>query len=359
MPRPPTGAGTRQPVARGGRGAFAPGGIDTASTGNVGGDLAKAIINTMQANRQNAAANALMNQGPTGQPGGGVTQNLGHLPLSGGAPQDFTLPTDNTGFGPNVGSLVHTGGMGELALRQQQAQQDAAQRTADLNEQYKRAQLAHTLAQTTALTTPKPTKLGKPAPYVAGSGDVQNDPTTDNFNQIAADFNAQHGKDAYNVFTRNLSNLQPDGKGNLVLMRPATPDEKKADPNTPDNVPVTDKNGLPAYSIPATDAGYWGDRYNAARLRSGQGRLGPMPDGVNPNSGDASGSSQINPIAVTTPLQARALPAGTWAKFPDGSVRQINRSAAQAQSTATPGTVSSVPTSEEPSTGEPSTEEES
>jgi hypothetical protein len=41
-------AAARQPVGRGGRGAITPGTIDTSSTGNVGGDIVKAINNAIQ-----------------------------------------------------------------------------------------------------------------------------------------------------------------------------------------------------------------------------------------------------------------------------------------------------------------------
>jgi hypothetical protein len=226
--------------------------------------------------------------------------------------------------------------MGELQMRRQLAQQDLA-------DQIKQAQLAHTLAQTAALRSQtgaapasagqgsrwrqylagqggggagtgagaqRSGRAGKAAAYVAGSGDVQNDPATDNFNQIRTDFDAQHGKGAFDLFSKNVSNLKPDGKGNLVL-------------TGPDGNPiVNEKTELPSYSIPAKDADFWMQRYNAARIRGGQDYLGNLPDGTNQNSGAASGQSQVNPISVRSNLELRSLPFGTWIQLPDGSVRQ-------------------------------------
>jgi hypothetical protein len=147
---------------------------------------------------------------------------------------------------------------------------------------------------------------------------VQNDPSTDNFGQIRTDFDAQHGAGSFNAFTKNMGNLMDDGKGNLVVGKSA-PDPN--DPSKTIQVPATDKNGLPLFSIPKTDAPFWTNRYNAARIRAGQGYAGTLPDGVNPNSGQPSGS-QINPIAVGDNLGLRSLPYNTWMQMPDGSVRQ-------------------------------------
>jgi hypothetical protein len=84
--------------------------------------------------RQDAVANQLMDtQAIANQPGAGVTKDLGTLPAdTGAAPDDnWTLPntsgpvqgaTDGT-----VGSLIHTGGVDEMKLRQEAAKEQLSQ----------------------------------------------------------------------------------------------------------------------------------------------------------------------------------------------------------------------------------------
>ncbi len=177
-------------------------------------------------------------------------------------------------------------------------------------------------------------KAAKAGQYQAGTGDVENDPTTDNFDQIRADFDSQHGKGSFDQFTKNFSNIKPDGKGNLVL-------------TDNDGNPVMDKSGLPAYSIPASDGSYWTQRYNAARIRQNQGYLGDLPQGTNPNSGQPSGT-KLNPIPVQNNLGLRSLPYNTYMQMPDGSVRpklplqpQAGGGGEQAPSAETPSTEAS------------------
>jgi hypothetical protein len=159
---------------------------------------------------------------------------------------------------------------------------------------------------------------------VAGSGDVQNDPGTDDYGQIRTDFDAQpgHGKGSFDIFARNLGNLRDDGKGNLVISKPNPafdPGQPESE-NNPKMVPVTDKNGLPAFSIAKADASLFTQRVNAARIAGGQPYLGNLPDGTNPNSGQPSGT-KINPVPVNDNLTLRSLPYNTWMRMPDGSIR--------------------------------------
>ena len=48
----------------------------------------------------------------------------------------------------------------------------------------------------------------------------------------------------------------------------------------------------------------------------------PMPDSAKPKKADAPGSSQANPIPVSSPEDVARLPAGTWVKTPTGAIRQ-------------------------------------
>src|SRR5215469_3016704 len=291
MPRiyiPPRQAASRAPAAgRGGRGAAGTG-VDTSSTGSVGGDIMKAIANTIQQNRQNAIANQILN-----------TQNAPRAGLvaPGVNPQTGQANVIRAGT-PTTGTSPLTGGVAELQARQQMQQQNFADR---LNEAKIAAQLALARQRTVAsrgvgaqpgsrsrwLTGPQggggggqggapaAGQGGKKGGYVPGSSDP-NDPASDDMGKIGADFNVTYGGSGkgnlFNKFSTNISNLRPDGRGNLVLMAPP-PAGFKPDPNNPDPnqgwTAVNDKYGLPAYSIPQKDAAYWQNRVNATRVRQG------------------------------------------------------------------------------------------
>ena len=324
---------TARTAAPRGRGAVGAGGIDTSSTGNVGGDIVKAIGNQIQLNRQNAIANQIMN-----------TQNAPRAGLFAPGVSPTTGQPNVIGANvPTTGTSPLTGGVGELQMRQQVQQQGLA-------DQLQRAKIGAQLAlanqraiaargvggggggsaarwkqylsgQGQGGAPGAAAKGGKPAPYVAGSGDVQNDPGTDDYSKIRTDFDAQpgQGNGSFDIFARNLGNLRDDGKGNLVVMK-TVPDP--SDPTKTIQVPATDKNGLPLFSIPKNDAQFYTNRVNATRIRTGQPYVGNLPDGINPNSGQPSGT-QINPIQIKAGdnLTLRSLPYGTWMRLPDGSIR--------------------------------------
>lgn len=350
MPRQGTSA-----AGRGGRGALG-GAVDTTPTGNVGADIVKAINATMIQNRQNAAANALMNQGPTGQPGGGITQNLGQLPSDGG-PQDLTMPA-NTGLGPNVGSLVHTGGTGELAMQQQLNQQNLA-------DQVQRAKVGAQLALTNqrlglgggrgggggggggggtgnanrwqqylaqggdggqgSQNVPRGTKTGKPAAYQPFQYDAATDPRADSFNNVAADFDSQFGKGMYGKVVPNLANVQPDDKGNYVI--PSGKVDKDGNPVGP-----------PLLTLSPNDANYWINRLNASRVAAGQQPIGPPAPGANPQSGQPAGT-ETNPYKPGDNLGLRALPYNSYVIDPQ-----------------TGQTVQKLPLPKQPQGGQPQTQ---
>jgi hypothetical protein len=329
------GSRAAAPATRGGRGAVGPGGIDASSTGNIGGDIVKAIGNQIQMNRQNAVANQILNT--QNAPRAGLVAP-GLNPATGAA----NLIRPGT---PTTGTSPLTGGIGELQMRQQLQQQDLA-------DQLQKAKIASELALTHQrqvasspagglpgnrsrwLTGPQGGQAGvkggkatKPAPYVAGSSDPQ-DPSSDDFGKVAADFNSTYGgggkTNLFNKFASNLGNLQPDGKGHMIIMGP-NPNFDQSKPESADNpktAPVTGKDGLPVYSIPVKDADFWAKRYNAARIAKGMDPLGNLPDGINPNSGKPGGSDQVNPIDVPDNLTLRSLPMKTWMRLPDGSIKQ-------------------------------------
>ena len=130
----------------------------------------------------------------------------------------------------------------------------------------------------------------KPAAYVAGSGDVQNDESTDDSNQIAADFDSTYGqKGLYGKYASNLPALKPDADGNY---------------------PLTDAEGNTIASIPKADALIWQQRTNAARVKRGLTPIGPIGDGQNPSSNAPVGTAG-NPVVAQSTLHVRSLPFGT------------------------------------------------
>jgi hypothetical protein len=323
----PRGAGQARAAARapaagrgGAKGALG-GAIDTSPTGNVGGDLAKAIFNTIQQNRQNAAANALMN-----------TQT----PPRAGAVGPVVDPATGQVTGnitPTVGTAPQTGGMGELQMRQQMQQQDLA-------DQLQKAKIASELALTQQRTgrgggrggggggggggnaarwqqylgggqggsAAAGKKGGKPAPYEPGSIDPNTDPAADKFQIVQADFDAKYGKGAYAKIAPHLADATVDDKGNYTINAPG---KKPDDPPTP------------IMTLPADQANYWLSRYNAASVRSGQQPIfsDKFPS-ANPNSGQPAGT-EVNPYKPSNQLEARSLPYNSF--FVDPQSGQVGQ----------------------------------
>ena len=153
---------------------------------------------------------------------------------------------------------------------------------------------------------------GKAPAYVAGSGDVENDESTDDFNQIRTDFDNQYGKGAFDHFqAEGGGQEQLDKDGNLIGYSITGP-KTRAEPD-----------GKPIATVPVQDASMWLQRVNAARNKAGQQPLNKMigKDSVygapqNPSS-TAKAGSQTNPIILTSKLQTRSLPFGTWVTDPN------------------------------------------
>src|SRR4029077_2168432 len=300
----------------GAEGAFG-GGIDTTPTGSIGGDIIKAIGNTIQQNRQNAVANRIMNTQTPPRAGaiGPVVD-----PATGQVTSNIT---------PTVGTAPQTGGTGELQMRQQMQQQDLA-------DQLQRAKIAAQLAlagkrgggggvrggggggtgagnasrwqqylggDQSSTNVPQGTKKGgKPAPYKQGDIDPFTDPNADKFPVVQADFDAQYGPKAYARIAPNLPNATVDAKGNYV---------------------ITDPDGKTLMTLPPDQANYWLSRYNAASVRSGQQPIftDKFPS-ANPNSGQPSGT-EVNPYKPSNQLEARSLPYNSF--FVDPNSGQVGQ----------------------------------
>lgn len=306
---------------RGGKGAVG-GGLDTTPTGSIGGDIIKAIGNQIQMNRQNAAANAILNtQTP---PRAGLVAP-GVSPTT-GAPNIIAPGTPITGAPPQ------TGGTGELQMRTQQNQ-------ADLADQLQRAKIASEWALAKQRTGrggrgtaggggtaggnasrwqqylggdqaagKAAGKAGKAAAYEPGSIDPETDPNADKFQHVQADFDAKYGKGAYARIAPNLANASVDKEGNYTI-----------------NSPTLDAAGnpKPIMTLPKDQANYWLSRYNAASVKAGQQPLftDKFPS-ANPTSGQPGGT-EVNPYKPANQLEARSLPYRSF--FIDPTTNQVGQ----------------------------------
>lgn len=334
------------------------------SAGQNFGKLIGQVMDIGKTIKQNQVANQLMNTqdapraalvSPGVAPGSTDDTTFDSSQVAAGDPDPDPISTAiSSGGTPNVidpsintaGTAPATGGVAELKTRQDfQADQ--------LDQAYKKAQLANLLAESQGTgryakrATPAPqgvniqggsssrwlqnapsdgsapggyggpsragggSRAGKPAPYVGGTGDAENDDSLDDPNKVAADFDAAQGgkKGTYAAFLANLPNLKPDEQGNYTL---------------------TDKNGNPSATVLAADVPYWMQRTNAARRAQGLTPVAmagvPFGQPANPASTVKPGSSADNPIILQSKLQARSLPYGTFVKDPKtGAVYTVDR----------------------------------
>jgi hypothetical protein len=276
------------------------------------GKLLGGLGGAIQQSRQNQVANQLLNQQ---YPGTSTSQ--GNDPDPNPIDASGQPITDPNAVVPDVGLPDITtpgnlqGGVAELQMRQAAAKED-------LEMQIKKAQLANALGGNASSWMGQggggagkggAGKTAKAAPYEPGSIDANTDPSADDFQKVRADFDNVYGKNMYDKFQANFSNLSPDDKGNY---------------------PILGKDGAPIATVPGSDAPYWLNRNNAARVQQGLSTIGPLPTGANPTSGKPSGS-QENPIPVTNNLQLRALPFGTWIMDPSTGQKKQKQPLAAAQ----------------------------
>lgn len=297
--------------------------------------LGSALAGGIQEQQQNQVANQLLAQYYPDQ--AGTTDP--NADLSTDLPEDVSPDIGGTGTSDVQGNFQ--GGLAELKLRQEAAKQALSLQSAQ--EQIAQRQAAAKLAGTKAAGV----TLGggsssrwqagggdnqgggygggqrgghntKPAAYVAGSGDVENDESTDDFSQIRTDFDNQYGKGAFDQFqAEGGGQEQLDKDGNLIGYQ------------------IT-KGDKPLATVPVQDASMWMQRVNAARNKSGQQPLNKMigKDSVygapqNPGSTAAAGT-QTNPIVMQSKLQTRSLPFGTWVTDPNtGQTYQKQKPAGQ------------------------------
>jgi hypothetical protein len=286
------------------------------------GKLIGGVAGAVKSSQQDAAANALMNQQSTADANAQAQADPDPDPLPDGT--DNLNPTAATDPSGTQDPTPFTGGVAGMKLQQQfqksqladQIQQaslaDKLAQAAGTGRFAKRATPAPQGVQVSGQTslwnqpggnaiTPPPTtgqtgQTGqtKPQKYVAGSGDYENDESTDDASQIKADFEALHGAGTFHKFANSA---QVDANGNYII-----PGKGSGG---------TDANGQPLppppeLTIPKGEGDIYTQRINAYKRKSG------LPFTV--NLGGAG--TQDNPLPMTTKLQVRSLPQGTWVVDP-------------------------------------------
>jgi hypothetical protein len=267
--------------------------------------LGTALAQGIQQQKQNDVANQLLNQDYPSTP---ADPNLDpDADLSTDLPEDVSTDVGGTASPGQQGNFQ--GGQAELAMRMQAAkeslgiqnlQSEIAQRKAAAALAGQKAAgvrlgggsssrwLAGNTGQTGTGPRGRGTAAGKPAAYVAGSGDVENDESTDNFSQIRSDFDNQHGKGTFDQFqAQNGGTKNADG-----------------------SYSINDKNGVPIATVQASDVPQWMQRVNAARVKRNQQPIGSLGTGQNPTSTAPVGTAG-NPVVAQSTLHVRSLPFGT------------------------------------------------
>jgi len=298
--------------------------------------LGTALAQGIAQQKQNQVANQLLNQDYPSTP---ADPNLDpDADLSTDLPEDVSTDVGGEASPGQQGNFQ--GGQAELALRMQAAKEQLSMQ--DMQQKIAQSKAAVALAGQKATgfrlgggsssrwlsgntgdgtvgTTgagPRGRATGKPAAYVAGSGDVQNDESTDNFSQIRADFDNQYGDGAFDKFQGENGGTEVlDKDGNLTGYSVGGVTTQDANGN-----PVVKK--APMATVPVQDAPMWMQRVNAARLKAGQQPVEKMigKDSVygqpqNPTS-TAKAGTPGNPVVVdskapASKLQIRGLPYNT------------------------------------------------
>ena len=273
----------------------------------MGKDFAGAIAQLMNQGKQDKVANALLAQYYPDQ-AGSVDPNAD---LSTDLPENVSSDIGGTGTPDVQGNFQ--GGLAELQMRQDAAKEALSQQNVQgqIAQRQAEAALAGKKAAGVTLGSGSSSRWqqgggqqgggqsgrgGKQPAYQPNSGDVQNDESTDNSSQIAADFDATYGqKGLYGKYLANLPNLKPDDQGNY---------------------PLTDAKGNVIASVPGSDATIWQQRTNAARIKTGLSPIGPLGQGQNPTSTTPAGSA-TNPVVAQSQLHVRSLPFGTYVYDPN------------------------------------------
>ena len=285
------------------------------SFGKLLGGLGTAITNAKQSAARDQVANQLLAQNYPDTP---ADPNLDpNADMSTDLPEDVSTDVGGAASPGVQGNFQ--GGAAELQQRQAAAKE--ALTTQDLQSKIAERQAAMALDQAKASARPaglsvtggsasrwtqgsdgtqpgtgggRQGKQTKPAPYVGGSGDVENDEGTDNFDQIRTDFDQQHGKGSFDAFQAQSGGAK----------------------NEDGSYSITDRSGKPMATVQASDVPMWMQRVNAARVKRSQAPIGSLGDGQNSTSTAPAGTA-TNPVVAQSKLHVRSLPYGTYVYDPD------------------------------------------
>ena len=292
--------------------------------------LGSALAGGIQEQQQNQVANQLLAQYYPDQ----VGTTDPNADLSTDLPEDVSPDIGGTGTSDVQGNFQ--GGAAELKMRQDAAKAALSMQSvqAEIAQRQAAAALAGKKAAGVTLGSGSSSRWqagggdgqgggygggqqrgrgGKAPAYVAGSGNVEDDEGTDDFSQIRTDFDNQYGKGAFDQFqAENGGEEQLDKDGNLIGYAVGAKKDKTGA-----------TIGPPRATVPVQDASLWMQRVNAARNKAGQQPVNKMigKDSVygqpqNPSS-TAKPGTQTNPIILTSKLQTRSLPFGTWVTDPN------------------------------------------
>lgn len=286
------------------------------------GKLIGGVAGAVKSSQQDAAANALMNAAPTAQANAQAAQDPDPDPNPDGT--DNLAPTAATDPSGTQDPTPFTGGVAGMKL-QQQFEDD------QLSRQVKQAQLAETLARTsgtggfakkaTPVTKQGVTMSGsgnsiwdgtnppatgrsgssstKQPKYVAGTGDYENDATTDDAGQIKADFEAFH-PGLYGKF----QGATRDDQGNYVI-----PGKGKGTQTTDASGNVVTTPPEPEAVIPKEEGDIFQQRIQAAKRRAGIPYTDP--DLKASGLGTADKPVIVDQSQPGANLRMRSLPPGT------------------------------------------------
>ena len=265
---------------------------------------------------QAMAASRLSDNSPTvGSVAGGPQPNAKPPVASGG---DFTLnPSDYSGGGKKVGSMVHTGGTAEMELQKEMlamqlqkaavAKAQAGPVVDPIERAQKLANLALTRQRLAAGGQPKPGKVDKNPPPV----DINGQPV-DSQNQLTNYVDGLHGKGTMSAINSAVASGVDAGGNPLYPGK----DDKGNQIQVPSTISIP-LNKSKSVKIPLAALQTYVKQQNAQLLKQHQ------PLMKVPGEDQSVGGSADNPYPATSLLDAKSRASGTWVKLPNGKLWQV------------------------------------
>jgi hypothetical protein len=293
-------------------------GVDDVARGmQVGqsiGKLIGGVAGAVKSSQQDAAANALMNAGPTAQANAQAQADPDPDPLVSGednlSPDAFNDPSgvqNPTPFSGGVAGMKMQQEFQKSQLADQIQQETLADKIAHREGTGGYAKRATPAPQGVTVSgnssvwnQPGGSSIvapqGKAAKYVAGTGDVEEDASTDDAAQIKADFEATHP----GLYGKFAGATQRDENGNYII-----PGKGKGQQTVDASGNVVTTPPPPEATIPKAEGDLFKMRLDAYKRKAGI----PYESSVDLGG---KGATADNPVTLTSKLQARALPPGTF-----------------------------------------------